>query len=638
MNTKTLWRTAVVAAVLPLVAATRSISGLAPTRGGMARTSAVSIASGPTSTARLRSTDQTARAGVAQPARTSASRDDPLMFDPQPTREARSYAVDSREVDLAVGGGDRVIGTGPLDQHTKDDATIHMHLYDPDTSAEPDWPKPVIVTMGFNYDDDAVVAAQQAALPAFAAWYAFLPNHEVPRGYTVIEADMRGSGSSTGCFNYWGPDDAQDFRDVVTWASTYDGRQHPVGAFGGSAEAMVIADGMRGAGSALKTVVQVESSSSLYDAYAFDGVPYDGTAGFEASYWAESHVGSVDAYAGNAARPGCLPDALLGTDYSGTESPFFVDRDYRRGLATVGASVLDIVGLLDDTNLPIRPDGYDDQLPSFHRVIAGQWGHAILDDPNDPNLSNPRLDLHAIFDAWFDHFLGGADNGVKQWPAVQVQDPRGVWRAVADIASMGSPRSLPLGPNGQLGTAGQPGAVATLDATSPAVFETSQLGRIHLSGQVRMSLPIAFHTATSAVPTSGRLELDVIEHKSDNSGVVLTRGFRAADHIDSLEKANDVENDQSKTVSIRTNVFDTWIAADSTLQLVLRTVPPTDNAAEANMVPSTVPFSATFAVDGDAVAQLPIANDSCGLVAVQSPPNDTQLALTPSCPFKNRVI
>ena len=569
--------------------------------------------------------------GADSPPSGHAGPNRPLSFDPQPTRTAKDHHVTVTEHDIAVGGADGVVAR-PNDV---DDAVIHLKVYDPDTSDEPSWPKPVIVVMGSNYDDAAENALFQ--LPSekvYSDWYAFLHAHEVPRGYTVVEADLRGTGSSSGCWDSWGLQDAQDFRDVVAWASTYDGGDHPVGAFGGSAEAATIADGMRGAGPQLKTVVEVAGLASMYDTYAFDGVPFDLADQQAATYFALSHAGSADAYGVNAARIGCQPAAVLGTDYSGTATQYYIDHDFRRDLASVTASVLDVSGLLDRTVQSIRLDGYDDELPTFHRAILGEWGHDILDDPA---LANRRLDLHAIFDAWFDHFLGGAGNGVERWPAVQVQDSRGVWRAVHDVASMGTADSLVLGSDQSLGKAGAPGSLVKLTAATPAAFETAKLDRnMHLSGQVHVTLPVTFSTTTT-----GRIQIDVVEHLSDDSTRLLAQGFRAVDHLDSLEQTNAVDSNVEYDVPIRTHYFDEWLSAGSKLEIDVRAVPSKDDDQAAlgrvRMV-SSPPYTAAIAVDGRAVVTIPIANDTCGVIPVQSPPDATQLALTPSCPFKQNLV
>ncbi|MDX6199433.1 MAG: hypothetical protein QOJ79_2584 [Actinomycetota bacterium] len=554
----------------------------------------------------------------------------PLVFDPHAVRPATYPLPTAKPFELAV-GGHKLNGVG------QSPTTIRGLVYNPDTSAEPTWAKPVLVVLSPNFQDPleaaaaSVVPAAHQEPDADAAYFAFMAA-QARRGYTVVEADMRGSGDSGGCADFWGPDSAQDFRDVVAWASTYDGHHHDVGAFGASAEGIAITNGMRGAG--LKTAVVSQALTSAMDTVAMNGVPFDGSATM-ATYWGLGYLPSGDAHSTEIARPTCPPVPNDHNDYSGTQTPWWTERDYKSDLASTPSSVFYIGGLHDRTIVPVNLDSWYDKLPGFKRAIFGHWEHSPYHE-SDGFGGYDRDDLYASIETWFDQQLGGLDAGVTSWPDVQVQADDKTWRAVPSVAGMtSSVRQLPLGISllgvHTLGAAGAPGSTATFGGTSVLTFTANRVtSPVHLSGKAQLSVPVTFDA-----PTSGRVEADLFSVDAAGTRTEVVHGLRAADHLTSAETVNSVSGNTPYTLSFTTPFFDATVPTGSHLELDLRSYTAA-TSTDAGMVPSP-PYTATIPGDGSAVLTLPIANDTCGVTVVQTTVGDEPTGPTLGCPDPNRV-
>jgi uncharacterized protein len=67
---------------------------------------------------------------------------------------------------------------------------------------------------------------------AYTAFEAPDPVYWVPRGYAVINADIRGTWHSRGIAHYCAPEEAQDFYDLIEWAGTQQWSNGKVGLSG----------------------------------------------------------------------------------------------------------------------------------------------------------------------------------------------------------------------------------------------------------------------------------------------------------------------------------------------------------------------------------------------------------------------
>lgn len=289
----------------------------------------------------------------------------------------------------------------------------------------------------------------------------FWTKYLVPRGYAVAIGHVIGTGSSDGCQDYQGPSDVAATAHVIDYlgnaAPWTNGR---VGMVGLSADATTqIGAATLGDPSLtepLKAIVPVDGVTGAYDFLALDGVP-NGTG-----VLSEGAMVGIGALPGEALSPGqasgrldCAQSHLeagASVDVDGNLTPYWAQREYRRGVGNVRAATLLVQGFADTTVYPNGVIGFFDRLPSEvpHKLMLGQWAHAWPDRhavrDELPRSPSERIDFPQMVQAWFDKFLMGLETGAEDWPEVQVQDSTGQWRAEPDWPSIdGTFGQLPLG-------------------------------------------------------------------------------------------------------------------------------------------------------------------------------------------------
>src|SRR5205085_518767 len=96
---------------------------------------------------------------------------------------------------------------------------------------------------------------------------------------------------------------------------------------------------------------------------------------------------------------------------------------------------------LDDQSVETPTEtGFWDEIPAAtpHKLVVGQfehmppWAESLF-----PNWV--RGDYMDLLTAWYDHWVKGEHNDVQSWPAVQVQDTGGQWRAEPNWPTVGGP-------------------------------------------------------------------------------------------------------------------------------------------------------------------------------------------------------
>jgi hypothetical protein len=489
--------------------------------------------------------------------------------------------------------GDVIPQSEPVE---RDGVTLQTTVFRrPAPADRPDWTYPVIVVMGNGFDNP--VSAQSPEAPGYYAYNDHCTEGQclvgdfTRYGYAVVFASMRGSGRSGGCFDYWGPQDAADFRAVVRHYADADlggWRTGRVGAWGGSAEAMVAVDGATaddGLPLPLSTMVLMSATSALRNTYEFDGVWYPSAPEAPLVYTAIMSAPSDPTYpmasapepvdpaadagrvAGNAP---CHARDVAAAVPGNSDSSFWSERDYVRGVGNVQASVLYVQGFTDTTVLPINIDGWYDELPGFKRAILGQLGHGL--PWRDPaTASYPWFET---FHAWFDSELLGVDSSVHGWPAVQVQDEQLGWRTARSAAGIGADHDYVVG-----------GDVArSFSESSSATIDLPDVTGPHLAGQIHLDVPVTI----SAAPANVALDVQEV----DASGAVqrtLVRGYRAV-------------TSPTDRLRIRTHYFDVTLQPGHHVQLVLRGAPRT---GETDMAPTGSGYVAT--ITGPGIVTIPSA-------------------------------
>ncbi|MCW2606006.1 MAG: hypothetical protein JWO60_699, partial [Frankiales bacterium] len=490
-----------------------------------------------------------------------------------------------------------------VDVPAHDGIALHARVFRPDTSSDPSWKTPVILVHS-PYYDGALQGSPDRSLD--------LVQRFTPKGYTVVLSDLRGTGNSGGCGEQDGANQARDFRTLVEHFAAQPWTNGKVGSYGKSYDAESQKAGAVLQPKGLETMVVVAGISSLYDVAYFDGVPLraNGAASAAAYELYDLDVpGEPSALPRRAERTTCQPANFLnGGDPSGDETTYWAERDFRPGVRKVQASVLEVQGLSDFTVAPIQLDGWFDALPTFKRAVVGQWAHNY---PYDTSAALARDDWYDSVHAWFDAELLDRKTGVEGWPAVQVQDEKGVWRAVPSIAGMGAEKALPVGD--VLGTT-TTSAPRTFAETGTLVRDSAVLTEpLHLSGQAYLDALLTLDRP------DGHVALTLSEVTAAGATRTLTRGYLSLPHRETLTRGVPVTPGHTTPYRVRTYPFDKTLAAGSRLRMTLA-------GYDGSTTPAGTAYTATL---GAATLRVPVAQEQCGLlVRTRQQPR----AATPDCP------
>ncbi|RSM78562.1 Xaa-Pro dipeptidyl-peptidase [Kibdelosporangium aridum] len=300
----------------------------------------------------------------------------------------------------------------------------------------------------------------------FARWY---DEFFVPRGYTVIEAEMQGTSRSAGCPTTGDAEDTISIKSVVDWlngrvkgfyangsealASWSTGAVGMVGvSYNGTLPNAVAATGVDG----LKTIVPIAAISSWYDYTRDAGIGYQGAWGSRYPEYLANYVASAAAKQRCAAFIKSLGDDA--GDNTWDYTPFWAERDYKPSVDKVKASVLLVHGM-EDWNVKLRHGVAWWNLLQERNIPRKIWLHRSAHiDPVSARADEWRRVMHR----WMDHWLFGMNNGIMDEPMADIQRPNGSWeahRSWPDAAARNV--RLNFGPSAS-------GVAGTLQATRPA--------------------------------------------------------------------------------------------------------------------------------------------------------------------------
>ncbi len=319
-----------------------------------------------------------------------------------------------------------------------DAVELHMRLFRPD--ADPEWKAPTILVMSpyfgpdsrEGYDETDPRTWDSAARPAY--WrYQWLIDHFVPRGYAVAFSDVRGTGESGGCLEQTGPLQSQDGYDVVEWLASQEWSNGKVGMYGKSYDAETQQSTATLNPPGLVTIIPVSSVAGQYDYSYYDGVPYTG----------QTMLVNVGYAVGDGLQPGSTAKSqtmfservecnvghfVQGADTTGTWNAYWEDREFRKQVENVTASVLYVHGLQDWNVKPNSIRDWFEAIPSPKTALLGQWAHDYP-DANAYNADWSRQDWQLLVWQWYDHYLLDKKTSVVDMlGTVQMQDSAGAWR------------------------------------------------------------------------------------------------------------------------------------------------------------------------------------------------------------------
>ncbi|MGW2662361.1 CocE/NonD family hydrolase [Nocardia tengchongensis] len=274
-------------------------------------------------------------------------------------------------------------------------------------------------------------------------------------GYTLVQVDTRGTGTSEGAWQVFGDREKQDVAEVVDWITRQSWSDGTVGAMGISFTAITALEATDRAPAGLKAVFAYEGSADIFTDIAGPGaavgvgflVPWllgvnalkmipDVTAllvgkfdPVQQSRWLRDRIADpltlVDMVVNGYTA--MTPDQLttrtrelvdpnsgfrrgLKTDITRIQVPTFMVGAWFDIFGTTPTDTFDAIPLPREQKKLIMGDGY--HLGSG----VGGFGH--------PGLP-PRLDV--LQRAWFDHWLRGIDNGIDRFTPMIVKQQGGGW-------------------------------------------------------------------------------------------------------------------------------------------------------------------------------------------------------------------
>lgn len=540
----------------------------------------------------------------------AASASEPARFEPAGMSEPvyRGHELRSAEVTIRATDGVELVGTVS---------------WRGDGAGEPAGSRPIIL-IPTPYDQPA---SEADAHPLYRLMAEFLTERE----YVVVVAAARGTGRSAGCADLVGP---RTVADVVTWVehlAAQSWSNGKVGGFGISYPAAILKAALDEVPTSFRTAVVISAGSSMYDYVAHDGVPYWTAGAVTFGTSTASHaVPDERRRRVDPQRYSCTAATRGTVDISGDMTPFLRDRDFRRGLEDVQASVLHVTGIREEGPQRMAWDDWFDELPTFRRGVIGQWTHED---------TATRPDIVAMLHAWYDHELLDHPTGIGRWPVLQVQDEKGAWRAVRSYAGLaaghgeyglGADGTLALGPVAAKGERSwseiQPSALDAAGApvlpepTPPLAaagfggvsFISDPLPASHLSGVAELHAHILIEGADDAHFT---IELDELRPNLPARRLVV--GALSAPHRTSLRDPQPVRPGRWVRYRIRTLPFEAHVDEGSSLRLRV-------SSADDWFVPAGSRYRATIRLDGSAVLRVPVADDSCGIVIGTTSSEDTK--------------
>ena len=359
------------------------------------------------------------------------------------------------------------------------------------------------------------------------------------RGWTVILADLRGSGGSSGCLDILGPGEQTDIKTVVEWAAGQKWSTGKVAMYGKSYDGNtgVAAAAIRPRG--LAAVVAQQVVGDRYSGSYSGGVRYSQSLMYpSASYGTQAELGWTfdddQQYIVNSLSQSADCQAGLAGHYDpDPETEFWKARNFLEKGKGSTVPFLMTHGFLDiNTNIGAKAIDFFNVLEGPKRLWLGWWDHVRGDDMAGDRLAMGRA-------GWYDEVMRFLDEHVRGIPSTQrdpamvIQDSDGRWRAEeawppADAKTHAAPLKpgaytddgRNLGSND--GGAGAGGLGASDGTTGAGVWTVSPplAHTAHLAG-----IPTAGVDAAPVAPDTN-LVVNVYDIAPDGKATMISRGAR----------------------------------------------------------------------------------------------------------------
>jgi X-Pro dipeptidyl-peptidase len=300
----------------------------------------------------------------------------------------------------------------------------------------------------------------------------YSPNFFLARGYAVINADMAGTNTSTGCPSTGGPSDVLGIKAVVEWINgqgtayttktgddTVDadwstGDSALIGvSYVGTLPTGVAVTGVEG----LKTIVPIAAISSWYNYFRANGTVKTG--------YFDPLAGAVLTREDYRECDDEIVDVVVRADRrTGNFNEYWDERNYNPDVGNIEASVFLVHGLTDWNVMTQHAGHLWDELTA-HDIPRKLWWHRAA-HTSPASVDNARW--APVLHRWFDYWLYGLDTGVMDEDMVDVQSVHdGSWTTHSDWPVPGTETTTlwltedtPETP-GNLVTTNPPGAVTS---------------------------------------------------------------------------------------------------------------------------------------------------------------------------------
>jgi uncharacterized protein len=322
---------------------------------------------------------------------------------------------------------------------------------------------------------------EPVAFSSWTSWEAPDPAHWVPRGYAVVNCDLRGCGSSEGVGDLLSPAESEDYHDLIEWAAGQPWCSGKVGLGGVSYLALSQYGAAATQPPSLAAICPWEGFTDPYRDLLFPGgVREDGFVKVWARGLKQDRL-AYDLREEQLQRP--LRDAVWAS-----RTP---------DLTKVKVPML-VCGSFSDNNLHSRGsirafEGVGSEQRWLYTHRGGKW------------CTYYSAGALAAQERFFDHFLKGVDNGMDRQPSVrlEVREDRDTIRAVRHEAAWPPAAArwteLFLGADGRLAEEAPTAGEATFTtAGRPAHWTWRVPEDLELSGPMALRLRVSLDGAEDA--------------------------------------------------------------------------------------------------------------------------------------------
>lgn len=390
------------------------------------------------------------------------------------------------------------------------------------------------------------------------------------RGYAFVTMDLRGTGTSGGCYAARSMKDPVDIADAVKWVSEQEWSNGKIGMTGFSYTGYTPA-AAAAMGAPLTTIYIGGAAVDMWANYLPGGVDTGRTftgivVGYGVSHAAmttpdDNPIGPVQ-YTADAF---CDPTILAGNDPRHVYDAWWAERNITELVDKITVPVALEQGFWDNNVKSNYVPDFFNALNVPKRGIFGSWQH----------IWAYRADQQLRTLAWMDHWLKGADTGIMDTPVVEVLTNTREWRSADAWPTPGASDAAFELAGGSLVIL--PPAASVVD--NAIVSESEPLAeRVYLTGVATLDIPVA--VANGGAP---QLEARIWEVTAEGDEIFAAVGWQNAAHRPDHKTFAPFAPGESASVTLVFLPQDHVFQAGSTLRLELRGASETWGGTEAGL-------------------------------------------------------